>query len=129
MAAWLGLALWLAVVCAVPVWLRIRRGSIARDVLVSAAAPRRWSTRPVLVEHREQLALLKEIGAEIDRAGLHGKALLFLGRPTMDVIVEADDPRSAARDLASLLARFPVTIAPVGRPHDLHWVRRLWRYL
>jgi hypothetical protein len=127
--AWLPLALWLAVFCGFAVWLRVRRKSVPRYVLVSIARPRWWSTRPVLVERPEQLALLKEIGAEIDRAGLHGKALLFLGRPTMDIIVEAEDPNAAARTLASALASFPVRVAPVGRPHDLHWVQRLWRYV
>jgi len=128
-AAWLGLALWLAFFGAIVVWLRIRRRSAPRCVLVSAEAPPWWSTRPVFVERPEQLARLKEIGAEIDRAGFHGKALLFLGRPTMDVIVEADDPNAAARELAPRLAGFDVTVAPVWRPHDLRWVRRLWRYL
>ncbi|HEY6139251.1 MAG TPA: hypothetical protein VI670_15920 [Thermoanaerobaculia bacterium] len=129
MTAWLGLALWLAFFLGLIVWLRIRRRPMSRYVLVSVERPRWWSTRPLVVERPEQLALLAEIGAEIDRAGLHGKALLFRGRPTMDTIVEADDPKAAARALAAALAGFPVTVAAVGRPHDLRWVRRLWRYL
>ncbi|HEV2722520.1 MAG TPA: hypothetical protein VG323_21035 [Thermoanaerobaculia bacterium] len=129
MNPWLGLALWLAFFAAIAVWSRIRRRAVPRYVLVSAAAPRWWSTRPVFVERPEQLARLKEIGVEIDRIGLHGKSLLFRGRPTMDVIVEADDPKAAARELAPRLAGFSATVAPVGRPHDLRWVMRLWRYL
>jgi hypothetical protein len=125
---WLGL-LPLAWIIAFAVWQRMKRSHTPDRVLVAVGQRPKWTTRPPVIRTSDQLALVKNVGAEIERAGFTAKAVLFLGQPTMDLILEAQDPEQVVQHLASVLGNFPVVVRAVGRPDDLKWVSRLWRHM
>jgi len=128
--SWFEIAAVLAPFVAVAIWSRWRRGAKSERVLVAVGARPRFSTRPPLVKRPEDLALLKEIGEAIDRAGLGpARVLMFLGRPSMDIVVDAKEPEVVLRELATVLGSFPVALSAVGRAGDLAWHARLWRHM
>jgi hypothetical protein len=125
---WFGLVP-LAAILAFAVRQRLRRGSAPRYVLVSVGERSKWSTRPPVIRTQEKLALVQDIETEIEAAGFTARALVFLGKPTLDLIVKTHDPDRASKDLAARLTSFPVVVYSVGAPGEFRWVRRLWRHL
>jgi hypothetical protein len=74
-------------------------------VLVAVGSRSRLSTGPALVTDQAALSQLREIGTLIETIGVGtAMSMTFLGKPTMDLLVETSDPKGTARVLESALA-------------------------
>jgi hypothetical protein len=54
---------------------------------------------------------------------------MFLGRPTMDLLIETPDPKAAAAVLRAALKGYDVKVESLGRHGDLTRFRHMWRHL
>ena len=116
-------------VFAFAIWARYRRRSLPDQVLVEVGGRKTWTTRPRRVRQPDELLLLKAIGAAIERSGAGApKVLMFLGQPTMDLVVHAREADSVAAQLRVVLSEYPVVVSAVGQRGALRWVAKLWRH-
>jgi hypothetical protein len=111
------------------VWDRRSRNRRQTSVLVAVGRRRAFSTRPPLLKEQD-FAVIEQVRSVIDTIGLGPpKVLMFQGEPTLDMIIETDEPHGVIRQLKLMLANVPVQIANVGRPGDLTWFMKLWRHI
>ena len=123
-------ALPLVALCAFALWERIRRKAEGESVVLIAVGRRKkWRIRPPVLTDPTELSLLRDVGSAIENAGLgEVKVLNFLGRPTMDLVIEVHDATATAVQLDAALAPYPVHVSVLGRRGDLKCDLGLWRY-
>jgi hypothetical protein len=74
---------------AVLVWERRRYRRARMNILIRLAPQSRWQTRPTLLRTESDLSFAKSVAESIESAGFgHVKVLMFLRRPTMDLLIE-----------------------------------------
>ncbi len=70
--------------------------------LVALGKQSRWRTHPRLMQTEEELALAREVAASLESAGHgHVRVALFMGKATMDLIVNPSSPEVSASVLQS----------------------------
>jgi hypothetical protein len=117
----------LVLLSGIAIWQRLR-GDGARYVLVEVGKRERWRIRPPLLRKTSELSVLRDVAGRIHDAGLgDAEALKFLGRPTMDLIVRADDANGAALQIAAALGACDARVSIVRDGKGVMDLR-LWRY-
>jgi hypothetical protein len=127
-APWLGFAP-IALLIGIAIWDRFTQSTAKKFVLIRVGDHPMWTTRPPLITTAAQVESARNVATQLETMGFTAKSLVFLGTPTMDLIVESEEPEQLAPHLAQTLRDVPVVVRAVGRPGDLIWFSRLWRHM
>ena len=99
----------LAVLFVVVAWREWRYYRLPVRYLIRTGGQRRWMTRPRVLRNKEEFARMGEVVERLEAAGLAPvKVCMFLGRPTMDLILEPND--RTRKEIEAIVAGFDVRV-------------------